>query len=292
MAPAGNPTADEQDILSRGLDYLGRESDINLVGGQDIAAGVQGLPAASTPGGMAGFAGGAGRPGAGGGGQGSPDIMGFIKKILGEVGTGKAPGELGGSMPTQGGPTGGIENMIGDEAMPTQVGDGTAGPVAPEGAESMPFTQALPGLEYFNTPEGLAALGELGIDTAGMGGVAGAGGGLSTLGTVGAGAGGLGGLYGIYSGIQSLMEGGDPASGAMQLGAGGLGTYGALSTLFPSMFPSLTATIGSALGTTAGAAGGAGASAGAGAAAGAAGAGAALPLGMVAGPYITYPAAI
>lgn len=108
-------------------------------------------------------------------------------------------------------------------------------------------------------------LGSLGTAGSGLGG-------MSALGSIGAGAGGLGGLLGIYGGIQGLMNGGSVPSGLMQLGSGLAGTYGALSSLAPSVFPSLTAALASAVPSLAPAI---------------AGSLAAAPVaGMVAGPYV------
>jgi hypothetical protein len=101
MAPA---TDEDTKRLFEGLDYLGKPSEISAVGGQDISAGVQGLPAAGGPGGMQGFAGGPGGPSGVSGGQATPDIAGFVQKILGKVGEQKGQPGVG---PASGFPEGG-----------------------------------------------------------------------------------------------------------------------------------------------------------------------------------------
>ena len=109
---------DDKKRLFEGVDYLGKPSEIGQTGTSDIPAGTTGLPAPSAPGGMAGFAGGPGRAPGPAGGQ-ADNIAAAIKKMLG----GKAEpgeGEIGGRMPTQGGPTRGVEDMVGTEPMPTQ----------------------------------------------------------------------------------------------------------------------------------------------------------------------------
>jgi hypothetical protein len=173
----------------------------------------------------------------------------------------------------------------------------TTAPLAPP---NPPTPNTIPGLGYLSTlrqllsgsgapnyvGQGLGALGglaNLGLGISNNNPVQSVGGGLSATGnianlagfpTVGAAAGGLGGLLGIYGGINGLLNGGSPVNSGLQLGTGLAGTYGALSTLFPSVFPSATAALGNLIGAGAGA--GAGATgAGAGAGAGAAGAGAA-----------------
>lgn len=117
-----------------------------------------------------------------------------------------------------------------------------------------------------NSPNLAGALGLGSMGTAGSGL-----GGMSALGSIGAGAGGLGGLLGIYGGIQGLMNGGSVPSGLMQLGSGLAGTYGALSSLAPTVFPSATAALAAAVPSLAPAIAGAAAAAG--------------PAAMVAAPY-------
>lgn len=229
-------TEEETRKLFEGIDFLGKPTALPLTGTSDIPAGATGLPAPSAPGGMSGFAGG---PGGRAPGQGGPDSMGLAKSALDAAyKTGKfakqfvpaQEGEIGGAMPTQGGITGAIEKMVGGEAMPTQAGDGTAGLVAPEGAESMPFTQALSGMEYFNTPEGLAALGELGINTTGMGAAGGGASGLSGgLGLAGGGAAAASAVLGL---IAQLTGNADLGKAAQALGAAGTvaGTAGSIGS--------------------------------------------------------------
>ncbi len=112
------------------------------------------------------------------------------------------------------------------------------------------------------------------------------------LGATGTALGGLGGILGLYGGAKALSEGQVP-QGITSLLGGGLGTYSALSALYPSVFPALTAgTAGTAGAAGAAGAAGLGAGAGTGAAAGAGagtGAGIGASAGIAAGAALAAP---
>lgn len=117
-----SPDEDKNTLVQGALDYLGRDITVPLTGGQDISAGVQGLPALATPGGQPGGAMGFG-PG-GRVGSGGPSSLGLATGALeAAVKTGK----------------------FGKEFLPERGGDVAYDPIA-AGAATVPGIEAARGL--------------------------------------------------------------------------------------------------------------------------------------------------
>lgn len=282
-------TSEDEKILTRGLDYLGKESTIPLTGTSDVKAGATGIPAPSGAGGLSGFSGGAGRAaGQAGGEGGGPGALGLTKQAIdAAIKSGKFASQFFGGE-TRGNVGGEGQIQRSDQSLSDVLRSGTGGPsdlsaflsalergdianqtltvgggspmsqldVLRENLPGVNFSSGVPAAagaaNYFSTPEGLAALGELGINTDMLRGAgivpSGVSGAASGLGTAGLGAGAAGAILGLIAsltGDQTLGK----AGGALGAAGGALGTAGALTSALTAA-PAVAAapTIGAASG--------------------------------------------